>query len=54
MEKWRLYLILAGIVLVVYNIGNIDFGDLSSSSLAVTGVIASIAFVVMLIAFRKK
>jgi|LGVF01.1.fsa_nt_gb hypothetical protein len=54
MEKWRIYLILAGIVMIAYNIGNINFSDLGLSYTAIVGVVASIVFIISLIVYRKK
>lgn len=54
MEKWRIYLILAGIILVMFNFNNIDFENLKSSSISIVGIVSSVAFVIMLIVFRKK
>ncbi|MCK5782596.1 MAG: hypothetical protein KAH10_08390 [Flavobacteriales bacterium] len=54
MEKWRIYLILAGIVLVAYNVENIDFSDIAANPTTIIALLASIAFIVMLIVFRKK
>ena len=54
MEKWRIYLILAGIILVAYNVENIEFADMSNCISAIIGVIASLLFVIMPILYRKK
>ena len=53
MEKWRIYLIIAGVLMTAYNTENINFDDLPSSIFSIVGVLASLIFVVMLIVFRK-
>lgn len=54
MEKWRLYLILAGILLVAFNVDNIDFDNISASTMSVVGVVSSVVLIILLIVTRKK
>jgi hypothetical protein len=54
MEKWRIYLILSGIVMMVYNIDLMYFKGLGINTANTIGVVASLIFVISLIATRKK
>ena len=54
MEKWRIYLILAGIVMIAYNVDIMFFQETGIKTTSVIGVVASIIFIVALYLSRKK
>ena len=54
MEKWRIYLILAGIVMVAYNIDIMFFQEIGINTTSVIGVVASVIFIIALFVTRKK
>ena len=54
MEKWRLYLILAGIVMVAYNLDMMFIQGIGVNNTNTIGVIASVVFIFALFFTRKK
>ncbi|MCK5825366.1 MAG: hypothetical protein KAG96_08175 [Ichthyobacteriaceae bacterium] len=54
MEKWRIYMIMAGIIMVVFNVQNIDFSNITLYLNSAIGAFFSLVFVVLLIVMRKK
>jgi len=54
MEKWRIYLILAGIVMITYNIDIIFFQEIGINTTSVIGVVASVIFIIALFVTRRK
>lgn len=54
MEKWRVYLILAGIVMITYNIDIMFFQNVGINTVNVIGVVSSVIFIIALIVTRKK
>ncbi len=54
MEKWRIYLILAGIVMIAYNIDIMFFREIGVNTTSIIGIVASTVFILALIFSRKK
>ena len=54
MEKWRIYLILAGIVMIAYNIDIMFFQEIGVNTTSIIGVVASVVFIAALIVTKKK
>ena len=54
MEKWRIYLILAGIVMITYNVDIMFFQEIGVNTTSIIGVIASVIFIGALFYTRKK
>lgn len=54
MEKWRIYLILAGIVMITYNLDIMFFQETGINTTSVIGVIASVIFIIALYLSRNK
>ena len=54
MEKWRVYLILAGIVMIAYNVDIMFFQEIGINTTSIIGVVASVIFIIALFVTRKK
>lgn len=54
MEKWRIYLILAGIVMIAYNVDVMFYREVGVNTISVVGIVSSLVFVIALIFTRKK
>ena len=54
MEKWRIYLILAGIVMIAYNVDIMFFQEIGINTTSIIGVVASVVFIAALIVTKKK
>ena len=54
MEKWRVYLILAGVVMIVYNVDIMYFKGVGLNYASVIGLISSLIFIIALVVTRKK
>jgi len=54
MEKWRIYLILAGVVMIAYNVDIMFFQGIGINTTNIIGVIASLIFIIALFVSRRK
>jgi len=54
MEKWRIYLILAGIVMISYNVDIMLSQETGINITSIIGIVASIIFIIALFLTRKK